>query len=87
MRSKAWLAQISEKQKDGEAAMLTIWSPVYCGRLRQDTNLLANSRLLGMAKKVPVFPKTSLWESEAQVPVLEVIKGRVREFAPKGLST
>ena len=55
MRRKAWLAQISEKQQDGEAARLTIWSPVYCGCLRQDTNLLATFMLLGMAKKVPVL--------------------------------
>lgn len=55
MRSKAWLAQISEKQQDGEAARLTIWSPVYCGCLRQDANLLATLMFLGMAKKVPVL--------------------------------
>ena len=89
MRNKAWLARISEKQKDREADMLSFWSPspVYCGCPRQDTNLPATSLLLGMAKKVPALLQTSLWESKAQAAVFEVRTGRDREFALRGLST
>lgn len=87
MRSKVWFAQISEKMERLTCLPFGPHSPVYCGRLSQDTKLLATSLPLGMAKKVPALLQTSLWESKAQVPVPEVRIGRVREFVLKGLST